>query len=184
MPYSSPRMSLGGWWGMRSSLGKTHSCQGTSPTFSPFNHLVPVSSFLACVSGMCIWAHASWNLAFEITRTWFLYLKPFCLTLPGPLCPALLPMALITSLHCWPTPPSPSLPVIQVKCIQGSAEKEDEVMQVHLWDLHTEVSWFSAASALKSAEHLMHSAFSLISRKQNEQQYNSDDGNSVMFTFN
>lgn len=68
------------------------------------------------VSGMCIWAHASWNLVFEISRTWFLYLKPFCLTLPGPLCPALLPVALGTSLHCCPMPPSPSLPVI--KCIQ------------------------------------------------------------------
>lgn len=118
MPYNSPKMSLGGWWGMRSSLGKSHSCQGTSATFSPLNHLVPVSSFWMCVSGMCIWAHASWNLAFEVSRTWFLYLKPFCLTLPGPLCPALLPMALGTSLHCCPTPPSPSLPVIKVKCVQ------------------------------------------------------------------
>lgn len=46
MPYNSPKMSLGGWWGMRSSLGKSHSCQGTSATFSPLSHLVPVSSFL------------------------------------------------------------------------------------------------------------------------------------------
>lgn len=36
MPYSSPRMFLGGWWGKRSSWGKSHSCQGTSATFSPF----------------------------------------------------------------------------------------------------------------------------------------------------
>lgn len=117
MPYSSSRMSLGGSWGMRSSLGKSHSCQGTSPTSSPLNHLVAVS-FLVCISGMCIWAHASWNLVFEISRTWFLYLKTFCLALPGPLCPALLTVALGTSLHCCPTPPSPSLPVIKVKCIQ------------------------------------------------------------------
>lgn len=57
-------------------------------------------------------------------------------------------------------------------------------MQVHLWDLHTEVSWFSAVSALKPAEYLMHSAFSFSSRKEKKQQYNSDYGNSVMFTFN
>lgn len=46
MPYSSPRMSLGGWWGKRSSLGKSHSCQGTSATFSLLNRMVAVSSFL------------------------------------------------------------------------------------------------------------------------------------------
>lgn len=183
MPYSSPRMSLGGWWGTKSLLGKSHSCQGTSPTFSLLNHLVAVSSFLVCVSGMCIWTHASWNLAFEIPRTWFLYLKPFCLTLPGLLCPVLLPMALRISLHCWPTPP-----------LSISASNQGEVYTVILqrkklkWckctcGIYTQRCRFSAASALKPAEHLMHSAFSFVSRKQNKQQYNSDDGNSVMFTF-
>lgn len=151
---------------------------------SPLNHLVPVSSFWMSVSGMCIWAHASWNLAFEISRTWFLYLKPFCLTLPGPLCPALLPVALGASLHCCPTPPSPSLPVSRWSVYSDYAEKEAEVMKVHLWHLHAEVSWFSATSALKPAEHLMHSAFSFSSRKQNKQQYKSDYGNSMVFTLN
>lgn len=65
-----------------------------------------------------------------------------------------------------------------------SAEKEAKVMQVHLWHLHPEVSWFSATSALKPTEHLMHSAFSFSSKKQNKQQYKSDDGNSAMFTLN
>lgn len=80
------------------------------------NHMVAVSWM--CVSGMCIWAHAFWNLAFEISRIWFLYLKPSYLTLPGPLCLALLPMALGTSLRCCRMPPSPSLPVLEVRCIQ------------------------------------------------------------------
>lgn len=85
MPYNSPRMSLGGWWAW--GLHWVNPTAVREPLLlSPL--LITWSLFLLswmCVSGMCIWAHASWNLAFEISRTWFLYLKPFCLTLPGPL---------------------------------------------------------------------------------------------------
>lgn len=118
MPYSSPRMCLGGWWGKRSSMGKSHSCQGTSATFSPLNHMVAVSSFLDVRLRDVHMSPCLLEFGVEISRIWFLHLKPFWLTLPGPLCPALLPVALGTSLHCCPMPPSPSLPVIKVKCIQ------------------------------------------------------------------
>lgn len=53
--------------GMRSSLGKSHSCQGTSATFSPLNHLVPVSSFLdVCLRDVhmspCLLEFGVWNI--------------------------------------------------------------------------------------------------------------------------
>lgn len=53
MPYSSPRMSLGGWWGKRSSLGRSHSCQGISATFSPLQSHGCHFFFLGCVSQGC-----------------------------------------------------------------------------------------------------------------------------------
>lgn len=178
MPYSSPRMSLGGWWGMRSSLGKSHSCQGTSATFSPLNYLVAVSSFLDVRlrdvhMSPCLLEFGVWNIKNMVSVP-----ETVLSDTPWSSLSCIAPRGLRNI--------SPLLPYatfsISASIYSDSAEKEAEVMQMHPWDLHTEVSWFSAASALKPAEHLMHSAFSFSSRKQNKQ-YNTD-GNSVMFTFN
>ena len=57
-------------------------------------------------------------------------------------------------------------------------------MHVRLQDLHAYVSWVSAAPCLKHAEYLTRDAFPFSSRKQNKQQFDSADGNSVMFTLN
>lgn len=119
LPYGSPRRSLGEWWGKRSLVGKSHSRQGTSATFSPLRSHGRCCFFLGCASQGCAYEPMPFGIwPFEISRLWFLYLKPSYLTLPGPLCPALLPVALGTSLHCCPVPLSPSLPVLQVKRLQ------------------------------------------------------------------
>lgn len=116
MPYSSPRMSLGGWWGMRSSLGKSHSCQGTSATFSPLNHLVAVSSFLDVRlrdvhMSPCLLEFGVWNIKNMVSVA-----ETFLSDTPWSSLSCIAPRGLRNISPLCPMPPSQSLPVI--KCIQ------------------------------------------------------------------
>lgn len=119
MPYSSPRMSLGGWWGKRSSLGKSYSCQGTSATFSPLQLCGRCFFFLGCASQGCayepmpsgIWPSEHQEYGF---CTWNLPIwHSLVLSVLH-----LLPVALGISAHCCNMPSASSLPALQVKCAQ------------------------------------------------------------------